>query len=621
MVGLAYSSAALLVLLCLLARLWADPVVHDRLWFSFFIVPVALVAWRGGLGPSLFATALSLLVVFWFFIEPRHQVARPDAAEWIAMGGYLFTALLICGYAEKVRRAKRHLDEQAARIQAQQQSLMAEIARHEETERALLDSEQHRSAIIEAIPHIVWTAHANGAWDYVSNQWEHCTGQPPDRASGDGWTRSLHPEDHQRARAAWNQIMTTGVEGEYDFRLRDREGVYHWFKNRAIPMYDAAGHILKWFGTWTNINATVEAREALTRSRDELERLVQARTAEVERLKRRLEEENVYLREKVRVQHSHPRVVGQSAAIRRALAHVEQVAPTDSTVLLLGETGTGKELLAASVHALSSRRNRTLVSVNCAAVPATLVESELFGREKGAFTGSLSRQVGRFELADGSTIFLDEIGDLSPEVQAKLLRVIETKQIERLGNPKPVPVDVRIIAATNRDLQKALEDGKVRPDLYYRLNVFPIAVPPLRDRREDIPLLVWAFVDEFAKTFHKNIESIERKAMEGLQRYSWPGNVRELRNLVERAVIVATGAKLHIPLPAAPQVSTSSGSLKLKDMEREHLLSILQESGWRIRGMNGAAEKLGLKPTTLEAKMAKLGICRPGFSPVEKLVA
>ena len=334
--------------------------------------------------------------------------------------------------------------------------------------------------------------------------------------------------------------------------------------------------------------------------------------AEVERLKSQLNSERVCLGEKEKAGNGHHRLVGQSQAIRRVLAQAAKVAPTDSTVLVLGETGTGKELLAASIHKLSPRRGRALVSVNCAAMPAPLVESELFGREKGAFTGSLSRQVGRFELADGSTIFLDEVGDLSLEVQAKLLRVLEARQIERLGNPKPVPVNVRIIAATNRDLEKAVGEGKFRQDLYYRLNVFPITVPPLRERREDIPLLVWALVDEFAKTFNKNIEAIEPESMDALVRYSWPGNVRELRNLIERAMIIATGSKLRIPLPHAPTVSTSTASQKMDDVEREHVLSVLQESGWRIRGPNGAAEKLGLKPTTLEARMGKLGIRRPG---------
>ena len=369
-----------------------------------------------------------------------------------------------------------------------------------------------------------------------------------------------------------------------------------WFLMRVTPFKSQGGGVVI---AHHNVTELKQTQDSLNRA-----------LAEVQQLKEKIHEENAYLRQKVKLLHGHKRVVGQSASIRRALTQVEQVAVTDSTVLLLGETGTGKELLAGSIHELSSRGNRTMVSVNCAAMPAALVESELFGREKGAFTGSLSRQVGRFELADGSTLFLDEVGDLPPETQAKLLRVLQEKQIERLGNPRPIAVNVRVIAATNHDLAKAVREGKFREDLYYRLNVFPITVPPLRERREDIPLLVWAFVDEFAKTFNKNIESIDRENMDALQRYSWPGNIRELRNIVERAMIISTGPKLRIRLSAAAAPARDKGSSKMADVERQHILSALEESGWRVRGPNGAAAKLGLKPTTLEARMAKLGLNR-----------
>jgi transcriptional regulator with GAF, ATPase, and Fis domain len=303
-------------------------------------------------------------------------------------------------------------------------------------------------------------------------------------------------------------------------------------------------------------------------------------------------------------------IVGQSAAIRRVLEQARQVAVTDSTVLLLGETGTGKELIATQIHEQSTRRARTMVRVNCAAIPTTLIESELFGREKGAFTGALARQIGRFELADHSTIFLDEIGDLPQDVQVKLLRVLEERQIERLGSPRAVPVNVRIVAATHRDLEKRISDDAFRQDLFYRLNVFPIHVPPLRERAEDIPLLVWRFVDEFSRSFGKRVDVISTENMTALQRYSWPGNIRELRNVVERAMIVATGHHLTITVP---NLTPSAGrrSTKLVDVERDHVRSVVESCGWRIRGVDGAAEKLGLKPTTLETRMAKLGIKRP----------
>jgi formate hydrogenlyase transcriptional activator len=303
-------------------------------------------------------------------------------------------------------------------------------------------------------------------------------------------------------------------------------------------------------------------------------------------------------------------IVGQSAAIRRVLEQAQQVAATGSTTVLLGDTGTGKELIATHIHELSARRGRAMVRVNCAAIPHSLIESELFGREKGAFTGAMARQIGRFELADHSTIFLDEIGDLPSDVQVKLLRVIEERQIERLGSPRSLPIDVRIIAATHRNLEKRMAEGVFREDLFYRLNVFPIDVPPLRDRVEDIPLLVWRFVDEFAKSFGKRIDAIQKDSMTALQQYSWPGNIRELRNVVERAMIVATSSELVIALPPT-SASAALRSDRLVDVEREHIRSVLLTSGWRIRGVAGAADRLGLPPTTLETRMAKLGIVRP----------
>jgi transcriptional regulator with GAF, ATPase, and Fis domain len=295
------------------------------------------------------------------------------------------------------------------------------------------------------------------------------------------------------------------------------------------------------------------------------------------------------------------------------MAEVAQVAATDSTVLLLGETGTGKELFATEIHKLSARGGRAMVRVNCSAIPVTLMESELFGRERGAFTGALARQIGRFELADQSTIFLDEIGDLPLDIQVKLLRVLEERQIERLGSPKPIKVDTRIIAATHRNLVARIAQGTFREDLYYRLNVFPIQVPPLRERGRDITLLVWRFVEEFSKRFGKNIEFISSENLAALERYSWPGNIRELRNVVERAVIVATGPQLTIPVPTAksPSGSTSTQSEKLVDVQTQHIRSVLESTGWRIRGVGGAADRLGLRPTTLETRMSKLGLRRP----------
>jgi transcriptional regulator with GAF, ATPase, and Fis domain len=331
----------------------------------------------------------------------------------------------------------------------------------------------------------------------------------------------------------------------------------------------------------------------------------------INKLKERLQAENSYLQEEMKLVHNYENIVGRSDAIKRVLVAVEQVAGTDSTVLITGETGTGKELLAHAIHKLSSRGERTLVTVNCAALPSTLIESELFGHEKGAFTGASSSHTGRFEVADGGTIFLDEIAEISPELQAKLLRVLQESRFERLGSSKTLEVDVRIIAATNRNLSVEVREGKFREDLYYRVNVFPIHVPSLRERRDDIPQLVWSFVSEFSGKLGKRIESIPEKSLNALVEYSWPGNIRELRNVIERSMILSSGGVLHVVLP---EIAGSSGFTSkrktLEQIEREHIVDVLESTRWRVRGKDGAAEILGLKPTTLESRMSKLGIFR-----------
>ncbi|HLO26738.1 MAG TPA: sigma 54-interacting transcriptional regulator [Geobacteraceae bacterium] len=336
---------------------------------------------------------------------------------------------------------------------------------------------------------------------------------------------------------------------------------------------------------------------------------IQNALAEIKELTDRLEAENIYLRDQIKVEQKYEEIVGQSDAIRKVLLQVEQVATTDSTVLILGETGTGKELIARAIHKQSSRKGHAMIKLNCAALPPTLIEAELFGREKGAYTGALTTQIGRFEAANNSTIFLDEIGELPLELQSKLLRVLQEGQFERLGSSTPINVDVRVIAATNRELAQAVREGKFREDLYYRLNVFPISVPPLRERREDIPLLVWAMVKEFCKVFGKTIERIPKKNMDALKNYHWPGNIRELRNVVERAMILNIDSTLIVDLPDRPATSVAQVT-SLEEMERAHILAAMARTGWRVRGKDGAAEILGLKPTTLESRMKKLGVKR-----------
>jgi formate hydrogenlyase transcriptional activator len=330
---------------------------------------------------------------------------------------------------------------------------------------------------------------------------------------------------------------------------------------------------------------------------------------EVKQLKNQLREENLYLREEINLIHSHKDIVGNSEAITAVLKQVEQVGPTDSTVLIQGETGTGKELIAHAIHNLSDRKERVMIKVNCAALPPTIIESELFGREKGAFTGALSKQIGRFELADASTIFLDEVDSLPPELQAKLLRVLESGEFERLGSPRTVKVDVRIISATNRDLAKLVSKGGFRDDLYYRLNIFQITIPPLRERREDILPLVWSFVQEFGKKMGKRIKSIPKKVVENLKAYPWPGNVRELRNITERAMIITTGPVLYLDVPKITR-SDANQSGTLEEVEKRRIIEALNTTGGRVSGKDGAAEILGINPKTLESRMQKLGIQR-----------
>jgi transcriptional regulator with GAF, ATPase, and Fis domain len=329
--------------------------------------------------------------------------------------------------------------------------------------------------------------------------------------------------------------------------------------------------------------------------------------AEIKQLKDRLQAESDYLKAEIKVGQTHGEIIGRSKAIKQVLHAVEQVAPADCAVLINGETGTGKELIAQEIHRLSGRRGRLMVLVNCAALPAALVESELFGRERGAYTGALTSQVGRFELANGSTIFLDEVGELPMEVQAKLLRVLQQGEFQRLGSPKTHKVDVRIIAATNRDLAAEVRQGKFREDLYYRLKVFPIEIPPLRERTEDIPLMVFAFMEEFSVRMGKKITKVSRKAMEALQKHSWPGNIRELRNVIEHSVILTAGDMLKLSIPGESP-TRSAQAVTLAEAEREHILKTLERTGWRIKGPHGAAGQLDLQPSTLYSRMQKLGI-------------
>jgi formate hydrogenlyase transcriptional activator len=335
---------------------------------------------------------------------------------------------------------------------------------------------------------------------------------------------------------------------------------------------------------------------------------------QIAELKEKLSKEKLYLEEEIRTEYNFEEIIGESMTLKKVLKQVEVVAPTDSTVLILGETGTGKELLARAIHNLSGRRERTFVKMNCAAIPTGLLESELFGHERGAFTGAIATKVGRFELADGGTLFLDEVGDIPLELQSKLLRVLQEQEFERLGSTRTHKVNVRVVAATNQDLSDMVEKKEFRNDLYYRLNVFPLMIPPLRERREDIPVLVRYFTQKFARQLNRPIDRIPADTMDTLTAYAWPGNIRELENLVERAVILSTGLDLVVPLSelkASRATAHTAQVSTLESAEREHIIRALNATNWIIGGPAGAAVKLGMKRTTLQSKMQKLGVTRP----------
>jgi formate hydrogenlyase transcriptional activator len=342
----------------------------------------------------------------------------------------------------------------------------------------------------------------------------------------------------------------------------------------------------------------------------------------IEELNAQLAREKLYLEDEIRSDHQFEEIIGRSHALGRVLREIETVAPTDSTVLILGETGSGKELVARAIHQASTRRERAFVKMNCAAIPSGLLESELFGHEKGAFTGAISQRIGRFELANRGTVFLDEIGEIPLELQPKLLRVLQEREFERLGSPRTLRTDARLIAATNRDLATLADEQKFRPDLFYRLNVFPITVPALRERREDIPMLVRHFAQQFARRMKKNIEQIPTDAMDALTRYDWPGNIRELQNLIERAVILSPGPTLEVPIAALSSrrataangggaTTAAARAETLEDADRRHIIAALERTNWVIAGPGGAATQLGMKRSTLQFRMRKLGIARP----------
>ena len=468
------------------------------------------------------------------------------------------------------------------------------------------ESEERFRVVADSAPVLIWMSGTDKLCNFLNQGWLAFTGRTMEQERGEGWASSVHPEDRHRCLETYSQAFDARVQFQMEYRLRRADGQYRWLVDYGVPRFEPNGAFRGYIGSCLDITDRKQSEDVLL---DTTRRLEEA-NQQIARLNERLERENLYLREEVKLEHHHHEVIGDSESIRRVLKQAEQVAPTDSTVLVLGETGTGKELIARTIHELSRRTGRVMVKVNCAALPASLVESELFGREKGAFTGALTREIGRFELANGSTILLDEIGELPVELQSKLLRVLQEGEFERLGGPKTIKADVRVIAATSRNLQLAVREGKFREDLFYRLNVFPITIPPLRERREDIPPLVWHFVNDLSQRMGRSIETIQGATMDAFKSYYWPGNVRELRNVIERFLITSTNTVFRAELPSGDMDGAQAHSQTFEEVERNHILHVMGMVGWRVRGEGGAAQILGLKPTTLESRMQKLGIVR-----------
>ncbi len=570
--------------------------------------------------------------------------------------------------------------------------------------------------VIDTIPALAWCARPDGSMEFLNRQWHDYTGLSPAETMGWGYQAAFHPEDRKNGMERCRKLFSQNGPAESEIRLRRHDGVYRWFLIRVEPLRDETGHIIRWYGTSTDIEDLKQTEERLREDERELRRITdaipqtivvldpagtpvyanratldytglamedvmkpdfrqrifhpddiqrlsenrksaldsgvpfefeqralgkdgqyrwflihynpfcdaQGRTVrwyatgtdihERKRNEERTRNENIALREEFDHSLMFEEIVGSSQSLGKVLKAVDKVAATDSTVLILGETGTGKELIARAIHKRSGRSSRAFIRVNCAAIPPALIASELFGHERGAFTGAFERRIGRFEAADGGTLFLDEVGDLPAETQITLLRVLQEREFERIGSTKPVQVDVRVLAATNRDLAADVEEGDFRRDLYYRLNVFPVNIPPLRERVGDIPLLAEYLVERYAKKAGKKITTIERSTLEMLQNYDWPGNVRELQNVIERAVILCETPALYVdetwfrreaPLRTGQPILLNSA---LTMSERELIERALSESAGRVGGPKGAAAKLGLPRQTLESKIKILGI-------------
>lgn len=498
------------------------------------------------------------------------------------------------------KRVARELDQKVAQrtreLAAANEELRKEIAERTRAEEKLRQDENELRRITDAIPHAIKVLSPDGRLLHANAFVLDYTGLNLEEIQTEGPGAGIHSDDLQTELDVQRKGFSRGEPFETEIRARRKDGQYRWFLTRHNPFHDENGNITRWYATGTDIDDRKRAEE-------------------------RVRNENLALREEIDRSSMYEEMVGSSAQLGTVISQIGKVAPTDSTVLIFGETGTGKELIATAIQKRSKRSGKPFIRVNCAAIPTALIASELFGHEKGAFTGALQRRVGRFESAHCGTIFLDEVGELPPEVQVALLRILQEREFERVGSNRSIPIDVRVLAATNRDLEAAVAAGTFRKDLFYRLNVFPIRVPSLRERKDDIPLLVEYLVERYAKRAGKHISHIKKKTLDLFQAYDWPGNVRELQNVVERAVVLCDGGKLSVdeawlPRKSIPPLALGALAADKKqfiERERKIIEAALAECHGRVSGRHGAAAKLGVPHQTLQSKIARLGIDKYQF--------
>jgi PAS domain S-box-containing protein len=583
---LSYGLAVLSVGIALLLTLWPVTHLHESP-VTLFLCAIMLTALFGGIGPGLLAVSIAVFVFDYFFIPPLHSFI-PSANEIPRFLAFVFSSVFVCflsvaqrSVTESLRTARDKLTETVSELRVSEEKI-----RQDERElRQIVDLTPQHVAVLgpELTTHLFASESALNYYGITLEEWQ----------KADPKT-FFHPDDLQLATKTDTPDSAEALPYERELRLRRRDGQYRWFLFRFCPLLDEQGQITRWYAAATDIEDRKLAQE-------------------------RLQLENVALREEIDSTSMFEEIVGSSPALQSVLSRVSKVAPTESTVLITGETGTGKELIARAIHRRSTRAERAFVSVNCAAIPRDLIASELFGHEKGAFTGAINRRLGRFELAGGGTIFLDEVGELPAETQIALLRVLQEHEFERVGGDQPIPADVRLLAATNRDLQDAIQSGAFRSDLFYRLNVFPIEMPALRERKEDIPILVGYFIDRYASKTGKKIRSIDKRTLDLLEAYAWPGNIRELQNVIERSVIVCESENFSVDeswLSRQPvQADSASQPLaeKLSSQERDLIETALAESKGKVSGPLGAAAKLGIPQSTLDSKIRSLGINKHRF--------